>query len=527
MRLIALALACGACATSACPEPSGAERAAPARSAVTASDRPEADGSETPRARGASTAPAVPVAVGFRSAALATRFWWIDQASRWSDAHTQPEHLTAMEAAAALTPPERAALTAYAAMRARHSGSPSGDDAPRLDALPPRLDVHERFAEAFVAATDLDAALGRLALPPADAAVIRNAFARLGPRIDKRHAARDSLEVAQGQLAEAAERAKLAQFVGRVARFYGVGAVVEGPLDAVLVPAPEGRLRATALGRTLVLPVPPGFTRSPQDRAELLGVVAHEAGHYLLSLASDEARRRVTREIDGRLGLPNLRRANVLDEAMQTALGNLVFMRRAFPEYSGEQRPLYAYDPSADHPYAVDALARALAPHIEALLDVEDVFSREFLRIAARAHQDLFSPSLRHHTRVLSLLAEDEDATSLFTGLFAAKSRARYGGDDIARFFAETRDGNAPRFTVGTRRWLAAERAQFKEHEALLASALGSLVRGKVACTVARFSPERGAFDVLVVGEDHSALRRMLVAIHRGLSTPAGRAACL
>ena len=289
---------------------------------------------------------------------------------------TRPEQRAALEKQAPLSPAEKQALQAYAKLR-RKKSDPAIDEPgpPRLDALPPKLSAAEAFAAPFLNQTKLADAIRALGLSANDAGIVNHVFRVLGPRIKKHHAAVGTLETARGKLIQLSGPQRLEHFAGLVADFYAVRERLSGGIRVQLVSQPEGHLRATQVGPVLLIPIAPGSLNSTRRQAELLGVIVHELSHHMASQVSSAVRERVTRDVEGYLGLPNQRHENIFDEATQTAIGNIVFMKRNFPTAYDPDGKFYAYEPDNDFPYAIDSYARALAPHLERLLAMPGGFA--------------------------------------------------------------------------------------------------------------------------------------------------------
>lgn len=470
--------------------------------------------------------PAKPVAVQWQRSNLASVFWFVDNLSAWSSMHTHATYLEALTAKRALTRQEEALLDAYRNVRKAHSKA-KDDREVVADLLPPQTSPADRFALPFVTKASAAEATAALGLAAKERAAVSAALAHFEKVLARLRGDAAYLEVAEGQLRQLADEAKLEEFLGRAARFYGVTEAVEkaAPLTVQLVWSPEASIRATQLGPVMVIPLPPSYTGDTKELAGMLGVTVHEFGHYFVGLTDEGTRRRANDVILGRLGVVNRHHPNVIDEATQTALGNVLFLKqRLFAAYDAGS--LYAYEPDGDYPYAIDSLARAAAPHLARALDVPSGFSSRYLLQLAEEHQRLFPPSVRHHTRILNVYCETRRIENRFVGLFPALSRTRFSKEELPLFLTQSGKQRVPRFAVLTAATAAHEKLGDLSRVADAArEALSRHPRG--ACLSARWDAARGAYDFVALGDDDDALRRLLIAMHRGLPIPEGKPSCV
>ncbi len=422
---------------------------------------------------------------------------------------------------------------------------------PLAAALLPPASLHaaEAFAEPFFRFADLPTALADLRLPSADAATVAAAFVWFQKPLD-RLCAEVRAQRPEVALAAVGRWAKLDTFLARFARFYGVLAQVPHRLSVDVVWSPDDRIRATAwAGRAIVPFNRYTFRRDPGaagvhgfERATLsrtLGVVVHEFGHVFASLLPNARRQALTDRIAGEVGVLNLRHPNVMDEAVQTAAGNVLFLR-SLPAWVGLDAILYAHESGQPWPAAIDRLARHLAPVLARHLATPSGFDGPFLDEALRLHAAVFGRPPVAFSRACIVLSAGgpagDPAIAWWRRLMPGMNRRAVGSHELAaqrrwltrnpwlsRWLMTTvsrRDPN--RAPSGVPIGLdAAGRAppmsslRGVDSEALDAAA--ACVRtGAAACFVARRRGSAAGWDLALAATDFGGLRRLLGRlIHR------------
>jgi hypothetical protein len=450
--------------------------------------------------------------ITWRHDRFANEFWVLDKLSAW-DGDERNAYVRAFEQRGSLDPARRELLRRYADVRRKHAARPH--TAPPagvpFDMMPPAAGPAERFAIAFLTARDEVAAVTALGLDADERATVLEAFRRLRPDLDTLVGDAGYLDTARTKLEADASAARMDEFLDQMKTFYAVDDAA--PYTVHLLWAPPGFGQATVWDHDIVLPLTAKTVADERALAGWLGVVVHELGHAFLAEKPEAARAELSRRIVDAGGVLTRRHANIIDEATQTALGNVLFMRTRLPA-GFDTRSLYAFDPDVEYPDAIDSLARAVAPLVEAALTTRDGFATVYLAKALDAQRGLFGDRPLHHAHVALVLAASAAILHDFEGLFFGRSRVSYALGDTAQLADDSRASPT------TTRWLvlvesAAPRALWTQ----LGTA--SLALGKAAaCARATRRAVGAGYDVVVVGKDEDAVRRMLIALHRAREMP-------
>ncbi|MBA2664911.1 MAG: hypothetical protein H0U74_21665 [Bradymonadaceae bacterium] len=470
------------------------------------------------------------VALRFRVSSFASHFWVIDQLSRWDGRLAGPHYQRYFDTRFGLGEQDLAVLAAYAEVRRAHSGAmfvDAPDSARPIDLLAPPLS-YEHFALSFLQAGDVEQAVATLELRGRDAASVRTVFGHFKERIDVLLLQADHLDSARDKLEALGVRGELRGYLARMASFFEVGDRLGAELVVEIVWAPDGYAQATQFGPHMVIPLPVTSALEEADLAGWLGVVVHELGHFFLSCMGSEQRWQASQRILNEVGVVNARRANVVDEALATALGNIVFMGRAFPEYVNAH-VFYSYDPDYEYPYAIDSLARALAPHIEERINAWGSFDAGFVERVIAVHREVFLPMPRHHTRIALVYADDAQHASHFAGLFPGISQWHQVGNEAAFAADSTRRATLTRWVLTTASGVLAdpERTQILAIPLLDRLARRVLAGRETACLQAQRRSTNGPFDFVAVGRTADDVRRLLIYAHTHVGIPADGAICL
>jgi hypothetical protein len=466
-----------------------------------------------------------PIAVRWSSPELAQSFWILDQLSRWSGNDTFPAYRETLEKEWKLDAEDLRVLEAYARARKKLS-TETRAETHDVDLLPPKERASDRFAIAFLGAASLAAALDKAGLAGDDRKAVEHAFTRFEKRLTTLRNKATFLQTAQKRLVELAERSKMASFLALMARFYGVEKRIE-PLEILVLWAPDANQNATTVGPFMVIPISERLARDDAELAGWVGVTVHEFGHYFASRISDDARLALSRRLIARLGFVNRHHPNIVDEATQTALGNIIFMRERLPSYF-ENASFYAYEAENDRPDAIDSLSRALDRSVRAHLPIPDDFSHTYLNAVVEQHEIVFPPEPRHHTRELNLFVETKALRNAFSGLFPAFSRSSFvGADGLASFAAATPSGSAvPRWLILTRDFARAHGSELQT-TVKVDEIDTELERGPHGACLRAAPRKDGSFEFVAIGRDHDALRRLLIAARAKVGIPVWESYCV
>ena len=229
------------------------------------------------------------------------------------------------------------------------------------------------------------------------------------------------LERLRREFAREAERVQLLAFLRGVEQLLlpreapRLGQVTIVP---VWVPRP---LNAAAVGSTIILPVAESQLSEPAILADVLAAAVHEYGHLCAATLGHSRRVALTNQILAG-GLPNRHHANLVDEALHTAIGNLIFRERAYPQLSA---PLvaYGYEGRSEYPYAIDQLARRLQPVVESIFgEGEDAYD-DLINEGLSAQAVVIAPRPSHVASVAFVHSDERVALRLFTSTFPGLQR--------------------------------------------------------------------------------------------------------
>ncbi len=474
-----------------------------------------------------------PLSVRFRLPLLASKLAVLEACVR---AGAERDHPACGPLRSRVDATGRARLQAFAAARARFlrarvaPGQPVSPPWPlRAALLPPaELQAAEAFAEPFFRFATLAEALEDLSLPPTDTAAVRAAFvwfaAPLASLTRALAARRPHLA-----LAGAARVGGFDRYLALLARFYGVGARLPRRLSVDVVWAPAGPARATAWSGRAVVPFTPALFGHPGPtgtfpRAALvrvLGVVVHEFGHVFASLLPYRRRRELTHRIAGEVGVLHRRHANVLDEAVQTAAGNVLYLR-AQPTWTDLSRELYAAEPGQRFPRAIDTLSRHLAPVLARYLATPAAFDGPFLDAALQTHAAVFGRPPYAFAAACVVVSNAPPVTARWRAAFPGlRRRAVDPGADRAAT-GLTQNPWLSRWHLRDLSRPAAAGAAWPTSAAQTAALRCARRRDVAACFAARRRGDAAGWDLALVGRDVAALARLVDTL-RSATTLADR----
>ena len=462
-----------------------------------------------------SASPPESVEITFRASTQASTFWIVDRVSEWTPRHASSKYREAWEKQFPLDGPSRDLLRAYAGVRKKHASEAEFDAEDGL--LPPATSRSKAFAVAFLSAPDVHAASAKLGLSADEERIVQRTFDLFRPQVVQLLAREAHLGPARERSEKWASETRLAGFLSRMARFYGVESATAPVLTVEFLWAPEGASNATCMGSHMVVPLPASMAKDEVQLQETMGVVVHELGHYLASLLPPETRRHFSKRVLASGGLPNRFHPNILEEATQTALGNILFMRQEFPAAFDPDSNFYGWETDDEWPDAIDSLSRALAPIAKRHLDTPGAFAKAFLEDALRAQAGLIPDRADHHARLALVYGENRRLIRFVNGLFPGIDRSAFPADSAGFLDAASRRSSLPR-------WFLLTQAGLKEGSAPVPAwsrtLLHRLETKDAACVQARRREPDGAWDFVVVGRNTGDVRRVLIALDRAPAIP-------
>lgn len=225
------------------------------------------------------------------------------------------------------------------------------------------------------------------------------------------------------------------------------------------------------------------------------------------------------------VGLFNRRHMNVVEEATQTAIGNILFVRDRLPD-SFDRRSFYDYETGLEVPHAIDSLARALEPLIEEELQKPGAFATSYVdRVLAAQKKTLGNPP-RNHTHVALVLATSKGARNQFSGMFWGLDRWAGLPSDVDEF--ASRSMQQP--TIARWVFLTTEDAKKKDLLAKLDLPVAKklrLTKRDAACMQSSTRASGRGYDFYAVGRDEEALRKLIIALHAAPVLPETRPLCV
>lgn len=445
------------------------------------------------------------VGLEWRSSKFANRLWIVDKL-----AGGDPAYVAAWSKVNPLSPQDAVHLQRYAKIRQQIAATKPAAEGPELLTHEPT--PAERFLLSGLAASSSRDFANRLRLEPEEGKAIDRTFAHFRARLNKFIDQAEYLSGAHQQLQSLADKVKLKEYLGRAAEFFGSRSRIQAPIAVDIVYAPAGsQLPATLVGGHVVLPCTPE-TASSANQPHVLAAIVHEACHFFVSRSSRKTRLAVLDKVVGRLGVINPTHPNVLEDATCTAIGNVAFLRETFPKV--ELPALFhPYEPEAEHPHAIDSLARRLEFAANRGLGKANYFEENFLTQALATQALLLPPRPRHFSRLARVFWGHERYRAPFVGMFGDHFRIDYTGEKglVAALADEAADDSRAR-------WFVLSVADLETHKTLereLGSLRETILKGiksnnSPACVATRRRP-KGGLDLYVVGADADGVRLGLI----------------
>lgn len=222
----------------------------------------------------------------------------LDNLSDWLPGYTSPAYGEYWQTHIGLAPEDRTALAAYAEFRKRTAAvaQPARRDvaaAPDLFAPPLTRDA-DGLAQIFMDANDFQdgVAAAIAAQAPQDGRLLRDYYARFGPRAMRLIAAESHFDRQRTELASQLAQPGIATLAKAVRGFYGVDATAPFIVRFLWWPDPD-RTQAKVRGHTILLhgPADGASSDTPMDWAP---VVLHEYAHYVSAGQASTQRQRLS-----------------------------------------------------------------------------------------------------------------------------------------------------------------------------------------------------------------------------------------
>lgn len=365
------------------------------------------------------------VTVSFRHSPFASRFWCLERLSNWDGGSTSERYRAAWSQRFPITPFVQERLDRYARLRRTRSAQTPAARPDEWRILHPVTEAFyapksrssDAWTIAFLESSSAAQAAERLRLTDEEAKVVDEALRALAGPMDALAGESPGTREASELMSRLAKRSHLERFASRAAAFFGTPSTADLDLKVDLVLVPRGAAISTTIQNHMVVAVS-SAAMTERAAADHLGVVVHEFGHYLSGQLPDAELHRVSDRLVDALGLLRRRRMNVVDEAVQTALGNILFVRQNFPDALEPDDTFIDYDPAQEYPSALDSLARALEGPLARRLDSPGSYQKEFLDDVIAAYRGLFPPRPRDYAHAALLLYSDPRELAWFKRQF-------------------------------------------------------------------------------------------------------------
>jgi len=453
------------------------------------------------------------VGLEWRSSKFANRLWIVDKLAGGEEGVPDEAYVQAWTKVNPFSLQDKQHLQRYLAIRQQIAATKAAPEGPELLTHEPT--PGERFLLAGLAASSSRDFANRLRLKPEEGTTIDKAFAHFRARLNKFLDKAEYLSGAHQQLESLSDKVKLKSYLGRAAEFFGSRDRVQGPIAVDIVFAPEGTQQSVVLiGSHIVLPCTPE-TASSESQPHTMAAVVHEACHFFVSRLSRKTRVAVLSKTVARLGVINPSHPNVLEEATCTAIGNMGFLREAFPK-APLPNLFHPYEPGAEHPHAIDSLARRLEFAANRGLGKAKSFEGNFLTQALATQSQLLPARPRHFSRLARVFWGNASYREVFKGMFGDHFRQDYEGE---KGLLEALSEDAANDSQA--RWFVLSLEDLKTHKGLgreLGALQETMTKGiksknSPACVATRRRP-KGGLDLYVIGADAAGVRLGLIYAH-------------
>jgi len=469
---------------------------------------------------------ATAIELDFQTGNSANLFWIVDQLSKWDSRYTSPRYREYWDGKVKFSDQDYAVLDQYARMRRRLGGLDKEEVKKEISPWTSLLGSaqvlpHEQFALAFLETKNVNDAAALLNLSVEDKKILIMTLKHFARKM------KDYYGVEVAHLKSFNQKARIlitladaGGFIDQMRNFYGVSVPLPQTIPVDVLWAPPGFVRPAHMDYHIILPVSVDHAETDEAVLQHLSMVVQEVGQYLLSKLPAETLAKASARLLSECGFINSNRPEMVREAIQVALGEVLFLRERFPDLPVQQL-MVPWDNSLDYPYAVDELSRAFSVALRDYFEQASGFYPGFVARAVEIQRTLFPPVPKTFAST-GLLYGDKDSRELFNGLFSSVAREEFDISDV-RGFTRARLGEKGRvaFIVVT-----------AQHEGNMFKALKSLSNwNKLSSVFRRLRKKSFIYPVtvkkagvifVVRGMTPDAVRKGLIELHGMTSMPAG-----
>lgn len=475
----------------------------------------------------AASSPALAVELRFDVGASANLFWMVDQISQWDERYTDPAYRIYWEAKlGGLNDADYAQIDQYVRLRRRLARLSESDVKAQTSPWSSLLGSgtllpHEQFALAFFEASKPGDAVALLKLSQAEQDLVINTLKHFAARM-KDHYAKET-----AHLKDFAQKATIlvsladaGGYIDQMKSFLGVTQSIPQTIPVNVLWSPPGFVRPAHMDYHIVLPVPADKAETDEAVLQQLSVVVQEAALYLFGKMPADLRSQAGNTFLRECGLVDARQPELIREALQVALGEVLFLRERFADLP-HAPALAPWNPAADYPYAVDELARLYAEEMRPSLNQSGAFFPGFVLKAIEVTRLLFPPQPRFFAST-ALLIGDPESIALFDGLFPDVDRLRFGLEDGAKLVkARQENNNRALFVVVTE---ANEKVMYQVLKDVMGSSWGKLAGSFQGLRKSSYLfplVNKGVGTVYAIrGIDKAAVRKLLLEFYRSSELP-------
>lgn len=374
------------------------------------------------------------VELSFQTGNSANLFWIVDQISQWDARYTSPSYRDYWEAKVEFTEQDYGVLDAYGRMRRRVAGLDRAEVKKEFSPWAslfgsPQVLPHERFALAFLETTNVNDAATLLKLSADDRNVLIGTLKHFARKMKDSYGSEIAHLKSFNQKAHVLiTLADAGSFIEQMRTFYGVSAAIPQKIPVDVLWAPPGFVMPAHMDYHIILPVSVDHAETDEAVLQHMAMVIQEIGEYLLSRLPPDTLAKASARLLSECGYVNPSRPSMVREAVQIAMGEVLFLKERFPDLPSKPF-MVPWDNALQYPYAVDELARAFAEALRDYFNQPSGFFPGFVDRAVKIQKTLFPPIPRSFAST-GLLFGDKASRGQFNSLFADVDREEFDVSD-------------------------------------------------------------------------------------------------